>query len=143
MIEVSPKGNSGIVISESPAKFFFKKIKWGYAERVGNIIYMNENLWQKEWKTLAEWVVKHEAEHTDELMSWDDMKHDLKTATSLQRTLFWQFLIKHPRAWVHFSPVTWRKDLGDNWDVCVNWTQIALYVLITVIGGFLYWWLLT
>jgi len=78
-------------------------INHGIGFRVGNTIYLNENL--KKYPLLRLVIIDHEKNHTPGY-SLKDFKHDL-VGGNLKgfRRDMWKFMFKHPRAFSCFLPL--------------------------------------
>jgi len=119
------------------ADLLIKYVRWGLAERVGDVIYLNENLKLPEWSFLKDHLLSHELGHSGGLQftSIHDLKHDI--GASVRSYLPWEvrFMIAHPRAWTQVLGVSIREG-----NVCIDWTNIIINVwALTIIGGGSWW----
>ena len=102
---------------------------WGIASRVGNDVYINEDIFNDE--ELLEAIMVHEGLHT-ETLTWDDMMIDLN-GEGLQNVKgrYWNFVLTHPKSWVQFIPI---------WKFPQNpWTIDWFMALFWIFAGGITW----
>jgi len=98
--------------------------------RIGNEIYLNPHL--KECPRLYRAILMHEKKHSNRF-TIGDLKLDLQSEDLKGiRREYWGFMIKHPRAFLSFLPVT---KVGKYWGVdiamCLFWTfMMAVFGMI-------------
>ena len=108
-----------------------KKVEWGLACRVGNNIYLHNQLYKI--PLLYKALLKHEKEHTDGY-SWKDLKIDL-TGQHLKhvRKEYWKFIFRHPKTLVMFLPI-WKYDNDFSIDpIMLTFWAIIFFILKTLI----------
>ena len=112
-------------------------VRWGLAERVGDTIYLNENLLKTEWKFLHDYLLAHEKEHSGGGVTRADIVADLKFAT--RNYLPWEvkFMFQHPRSWLQVLGVSIREG-----EVCIDWINIFINLFVCSFIGFGFWWLI-
>ena len=104
-----------------------KYIKSGTGNRVGNTIYLNEEL--KLYPELHNAILCHEKKHTGGF-TWWDLKLDLtnKELKNLKKE-YYSFILNHPRALLNFFPIM---KLNKQWTYDLS--LIFLWTFVVVIG---------
>ena len=105
------------------------EIDYGTGNRVGNTIYINRDL--KRYMGLYEAVLAHELKHTGSF-KWKDLSLDFINKDIRRVRGDWlRFLLKHPRAWINYSPFL---RLGGEWtfDISILMVWIFMITLFTI-----------
>ena len=103
-----------------------KYTRWGLAERVGDVIYLNENLNKPYWLFLKDYLLSHELGHSSaEFTSFKDLKHDISASMRSYLPHELRFMIMYPRAWTQVLGVSFREG-----EVCIDWTNIIINVWV-------------
>ena len=115
--------------------------KWGMGAVYDNEICLNQNLLKPRWKTLHDWILKHELEHTQGRgITTQDLVNDLLLEFNTPQQMrkdYILFYLSNPSAWLHSLPIWYYK--GKIWfDFQKLWTFTFWTVLIV---GVWYLWL--
>ena len=108
-------------------KLTVKRINWGIASRVNNVIYMNKRLLR--YPKLKKALLSHEMAHTEGFRLGDVLldvgMDDLKGL----RDEYYSFILNNPTSWVEYLPI---KKYGGN--ILFN---PALLMMWLFAGGFI------
>lgn len=107
------------------------KSKWGIASRVGNTIYVNQEL--EKYPKLYKAILNHEKKHTSK-WNLSDLKLDLSGKDLIDhKKEYYKFILLHPKSWVQFIPVCkqdgiWQVDLS----LIIFYTLSAIIMLLII-----------
>lgn len=115
-----------------------KYVKWGIANRFGDVIELNHHLKKPKYKLLRNWIIKHEISHDEGPVTFNDIRLDVVDTffrpKIIIKEMFW-FNIKHPTTWVQSSPIWIR-----NGQILFDWSNILSYVVYAIIVWGIYVW---
>ena len=100
-------------------------VNYGIANRFENHIELHQALKQDKWKTLHDWILKHEREHHCGGVSLHDFLHDIKPMPFDIRKLQYKFIWQNPSSLVQLLPVWYdakRNTLILDWNSIIIWT---------------------
>lgn len=84
-------------------RYIIDYVDYGIANRFPNRrIEINKALLQKRYKPLLKEIIAHEKAHTDKGFSSHDLWLDMQGFKN--KALYNSFIIRHPSAWLQFSP---------------------------------------
>lgn len=105
--------------------------KWGLASRVGNKIYISQDI--DKYSVLYFKLLEHELEHSDGY-KLHDVLMDLKGKHLRDvKKEYYKFLFTHPRTWVMFLPI-WKYD--NDWTIDIT-LLIVWLITVFIIGAVL------
>jgi len=109
-----------------------KEINYGTGNRVGDTIYINKDL--HKYPRLHNAIMEHELKHTGGF-KLKDLKLDLiNNELKPVREDWFDFLLKHPRAWVNFSPVM---RLDGEWTFDLSISIVWAFMITLIILGWI------
>lgn len=108
-----------------------KHIKHGIACRIGNNIYMNENL--KKYPKLYDKIIEHEKAHSEGFETKDILIDLNNKHLSEVKREYYKFIITHPSSWTEYLPF----GFYDNHFV-LN-PILSVFWIISLIGGYFLW----
>lgn len=118
-------------MEEEEKEMKIKYTKYGFAARVGDIIYLSKDL--DKYPELKENLIKHEKAHTSNY-AWKDIMIDWK-GEHLHETKKQQykFILTHPKSWTQVIPFwIYNKRLVVDPVLCVVWTLIIIMFLMAM-----------
>ncbi len=108
-------------------------IRHGVGFRVGNKIYLNENL--KAEPELHNAILNHEKKHTGKF-TLIDLELDISNKEIKPfKKQYWKFILKHAACWTQFLPIL-KIDKRWTWDIgilCVWLFSIFIGVLVWIL----------
>ncbi len=107
-----------------------KETEWGFASRVGDIIYMNKNL--KKDSKLYKAILKHEKAHTNEFTREDFLLDWKGKYLRPVKKEYYKFIIKHPKTLIMFLPFEY-KDKTFLIDPIMSLFWIAVMIMLMLI----------
>ena len=80
-----------------------KKINHGLACRIGNVVYVNKDLYKEEYKELLKNILRHERSHTDSF-GMKDIQLDAGGKFIMPKKAYYKFVFTHPKSLTEFLP---------------------------------------
>ena len=107
---------------------------WGVIELVENVLFLNEGLKNPAWMRLRGWLVNGLFNSkSDDSAS---VVKDFANFFNQDRLDLWHFVLRHPKAWVGFLPVSYRGGFG--W--LVDWSHLVMDAVFVALLIFGLWW---
>ena len=85
------------------------------ANRFSDHIEINKHL--KDYPKLLKPILQHELSHTSKAFTWHDFKLDFLSKTGVNYIDLLKFMIKHPKSFLHLSPIIYSTKKGFIYDI--------------------------
>ena len=106
---------------------------WGIANRFEDCIEINRNL--KKLPKLYYPILRHELQHTDEIFSISELKHDLLPTEKVKQWDLLLFMIHNPKSLTQLLPFYYSKKRGFHLDINMS---LVWLVMLGVIGSVIF-----
>lgn len=107
----------------------------GIANRFKDGIEVNRHL--QKYPRLYYPILKHELEHTENLFSIEDFKHDINSEHKVNQIQLLKFMLKHPKSFTQILPFYYTKRRKFVLDINLS----IIYFIMFLIGFGIYSWL--
>lgn len=104
-----------------------KLINYGIACRIGNKIYINENL--KQNPLLFTTILSHELEHSNSIKLKDVLMDLNNTHLKSVKSQYYNFIIRNPKTWVEFLP-GWFYEGKFVWNPLITYFYLITFLAI-------------
>jgi len=108
---------------------------WGVANVFSDgTIELHKDLQLPEYELLRAKILDHELDHDYKKGFWHNLKVDLFHTVGIFGLL--NFMIRRPKTWLQFSPISWSKTRGIVYDVnlFISWFIILFGVIAMIIA---------
>lgn len=108
-----------------------REVDWGIANRFSDCIEVNRHL--KDYPKLYRPIIRHELEHSEEVFSMEDLKHDISSSHSLSQIQLLKFMFKYPKAFSQLLPFYYSKKRGLVVDINLSIIYIIFIGFISLV----------